>query len=81
MRYDAVRQTEMATQSSPTQGQRIPPCRDPRDVPGYSYLNGIVKEYQNQCAARAVRCMKGHNRQGAKAWAAKCARLGEWRRA
>ncbi len=79
MKYDAERQTLTATQSSPAQGQRIPPFRDPLDVPGYSYLTGMT-DYQRYCAARAVLAMRGHNRQGAKAWAAKCARLGEWRR-
>ncbi len=73
--------TETATPSAPASILPAPQGRQAQTIPGRSYLSTIVREYQNECARRAVLCMKGHNRQGAKAWAARCASLGEWRSA
>ena len=35
-----------------------------------------MTQYQRECAGRAVKCMKGHNRTGALAWIGRCRDVG-----
>jgi hypothetical protein len=81
MVYDDERQTETATKSAPAPSPTATPVQRAQTTPGRSLLEPIITDYQRECARRMRLAMRGHNRQGARAWAAKCASLGEWRRA